>query len=306
MRKWNVLVVDDEPLNLEIIAEYLDEPGYSLDLVENPLNALEKLEAPGSQYDLVILDRMMPGMNGIELLRLIRADGRFRHIPVVMQTAASSPEQIREGIEAGAYYYLTKPYARQVLLAIVHAALDDADERSRKLGEDEQARSRKDALRLLRRADFSYSSLREARQLVDLLSSICPDPSAAALGLSELLVNAVEHGNLGITYAEKSRLRLEDGWEAEVARRLDLPEYHGRVATVAVEREAEAIRFTIVDQGKGFAWQNYLEMDPARAFDPNGRGIAMARQITFSSIDYEGCGNIVVAKVAIPRGSDVG
>ena len=302
MRNWHMLVVDDEPLNLEIIAEYLDEPGYVLDLVEDPMRALEKLEAPDSHYDLVILDRMMPGMNGIELLRRIRADGRFRHIPVIMQTAASAPEQIREGIEAGAYYYLTKPYAQQVLLAIVRAALDDVQERTAKLDEDEQNRSRKDALRLLTSAEFRFSTLDEARHLVDLLASMCPDPSAAAMGLTELLVNAVEHGNLGISYAEKSLLRLEDGWEAEVARRLALPEFAGREASARIERDAGEIRFTIADQGAGFSWQKYLEMDPARAFDPNGRGIAMARQISFSSIEYQGCGNVVVARVAIPSG----
>jgi len=299
MKKWHVLVVDDEPLNLEIIAEYLDDPAFALDLVENPLRALEKLEAPDSRYDLIILDRMMPDMNGIELLRLIKAEERFRHIPVIMQTAASAPEQIREGIEAGAYYYLTKPYEQQVLLAIVRAALDDVEERSGKLSADEQTQSREDALRLLTGAEFRFSSLDEARHLVGLLASMCPDPAAVGMGLTELLVNAVEHGNLGISYAEKSRLRLEDGWEAEVARRLALPEYQGRFAIARIARDSSEIRFTIADQGEGFTWQKYLEMDPARAFDPNGRGIAMARQISFSSIEYQGCGNVVVARVVL-------
>ncbi|MCX7176904.1 MAG: response regulator [Proteobacteria bacterium] len=306
MRKWRLLVVDDEPLNLEIIAEFLDDPGYDLDLVENPLRALEKLEAPDSKYDLIILDRMMPDMNGIELLRRIRAEERLCHIPVIMQTAASLPEQIREGIEAGAYYYLTKPYEPRVLLAIVHAALNDVEERSKWVSEEDRNKSRTDALRLLTRAEFSFSSLADAQHLVDLLASLCPAPTPAAIGLTELLVNAVEHGNLGISYAEKSRLRLEDGWEAEVLRRLDLPEYRGRVATVCMERDIGEIRFTIADQGKGFSWQNYLEMDPARAFDPNGRGIATARQISFSSIEYQGCGNVVLARLAIPGPQSTG
>lgn len=303
MRAWRLLVVDDEPLNLEIIAEFLDDPCFELDMVESALLALERLEAPGCNYDLIILDRMMPGMNGIDLLRRIKAEERFGQIPVIMQTAASSPEQVREGIEAGAYYYLTKPYEPQVLLAIVHAAMADIEERTKRVSEEQHARSQKDALRLLRRAEFSFSSLDDARHLGDLLASMCHDPATVLLGLTELLVNAVEHGNLGISYTEKSRLRLEDGWEAEVARRLTLPEYQGRVATVCIERDLDETRFIIADQGKGFSWESYLEMDPARAFDPNGRGIAMARQISFSSIEYQGCGNVVVAKVAVSRPS---
>jgi CheY-like chemotaxis protein/anti-sigma regulatory factor (Ser/Thr protein kinase) len=298
--KWRLLVVDDEPLNLEIIAEFLEGPDYGLDMVQNPLRALEKLEAPDSKYDLIVLDRMMPGMNGIELLRRIKTDERFRHVPVIMQTAASSPEQIREGIEAGAYYYLTKPYEPQALLAIVHAALDEVEERSKRISAEAEYESRTAALRLLTRAEFEFSSLDEAQRLADLLASLCPVPATAVIGLAELLVNAVEHGNLGISYADKSRLRLDDGWEAEVARRLESPEYRGRVATVCMERDGSEIRFTIADRGNGFSWQKYLEMDPARAFDPNGRGIALARQISFSSIEYRGCGNVVLARLPIP------
>lgn len=301
MRSWHFLVVDDEPLNLEIIAEYLDDPRFRLDSVASPRRALEMLQAPDSDYDLIILDRMMPDLSGIELLRIVKADPRFRHIPVIMQTAASTPEQVREGIQAGAYYYLTKPYASQVLLAIVQAALGDIRERAeQRIDEDARAQSLRSALALVQRAEFHFSSLADVRHLVALLAVLCPDPSGAALGLSELLVNAVEHGNLAISYAEKLRLRLDDAWEAEVERRLAQPEYRDRVATVLVERVAGEIRFTIADQGSGFSWQKYLDMDPTRAFDPNGRGIAMARQLSFSAIEYRGCGNVVVASVAVP------
>lgn len=300
MRKWQLLVVDDEPINLEIIGEFLDDPQYELVLLPDPLVALEKLEAPESRFDLIILDRMMPGMNGIELLRRIKAEVRFRHIPVIMQTAASSPEQVREGIEAGAYYYLTKPYQPQALAAIVHAALKDIEERMMTASGQDHARARDDAMRLLTCAEFSFSALDEAHRIAGLLASLCPDPAAVAMGLTELLVNAVEHGNLGITYAEKTRLRMEDGWEEEVNRRLSLPEYQGRRATARFERQQDEICFTVADQGKGFAWQRYLDMDPARAFDPNGRGIAMARQISFKSVEYQGCGNVVLARVGMP------
>ena len=121
-----ILVVDDEPLNLEIIAEFLEGDAYRLEFAATGEEAWSLLEVPDSAYDLVVLDRMMPGMNGIELLKRIKADERLSHLPVIMQTAAAAPDQVREGLAAGAYYYLTKPYDPEALQTIVRAALDDA------------------------------------------------------------------------------------------------------------------------------------------------------------------------------------
>jgi hypothetical protein len=115
------------------------------------------------------------------------------------------------------------------------------------------------------------------------------------------MVNAVEHGNLGVTYQEKAQLKWEGDWEGEIARRLTLPEYSDRVATIRVERlAAETVRFTISDEGAGFDWQKFLTFDPDRAYDPNGRGIAMAKMLSFASLEYQGLGNVVVATVGGP------
>jgi hypothetical protein len=57
---------------------------------------------------------------------------------------------------------------------------------------------------------------------------------------------------------------------------------------------------TIQDEGDGFDWQKYLDFDPERAFDPHGRGIAMARMMSFDALEYQGKGNTVVLKIARP------
>jgi hypothetical protein len=112
------------------------------------------------------------------------------------------------------------------------------------------------------------------------------------------MINAVEHGNLGINYREKTMLLMENDWRAEVERRLQLPQFSARVAQIRLERSAAGdIRFTISDQGNGFEWQRYLDFDPSRVFDPNGRGIAMAQRTSFSNLEYLGNGNTVVATV---------
>ena len=293
---WHLLVVDDEPLNLEIIGESLDDSEYRLSFAENGEVAWGALEATEVPVDLIILDRMMPVLDGLSLLKRIKADTRFASIPVIMQTAASAPEEVREGIEAGAYYYLPKPYELDALHTIVRAALSDV---AKWRGTEVSAQRRDEVLEMATRAEFNFRSLEQATQLAGALASLCPDPGPVALGLNELLVNAVEHGNLGITYAEKKRLRQNDGWNEEIVRRLGMPEYRNRVARVRVTRTEIELIFTVEDQGTGFDCTTYIEFDPDRAYDPNGRGIAMARQVSFCRLDYLGCGNVVEAAVSL-------
>ena len=155
------------------------------------------------------------------------------------------------------------------------------------------------AQQLINSVEYRFVTLEDVSTLVPVLAAMCPVPDVVAPGLSDLMVNAVEHGNLGVTYQEKSLLKWEGDWEAEIACRLALPQFSGRVATVKVERNAGAVVFTIADEGSGFDWQRFLTFDPERAFDPNGRGIAMARMMSFATLEYQGRGNVVVASVNI-------
>lgn len=294
MTQRQLLVVDDEVINLQIIREYLEDSGHQLELVTSAERAWECLTTDGRTFDLVILDRMMPGMNGIELLRQMKGDARFASIPVIMQTAATAPDQVREGIEAGAYYYLAKPYEPETLLAIVRAALVDVGVRE---SSRQQTLAHVKAMELLDQAEFRFRTLEQVGPLIQVLTSLCAEPETVASGLSELLLNAIEHGNLGISYADKKRLRLENTWDAEVARRMVLPEYAQRSARVRVARRPDHLEFTIIDEGGGFDWRRYLDFEPERATDPNGRGIAMARLMSFATLEYRGNGNTVVATV---------
>jgi len=304
MNKTLVLLVDDEELNLEILVEYFDgEDAFVLQTADSGESAWQRLQDPEINFKLILLDRMMPGLDGIGLLKKIKGDPRLSGIPVIMQTAANSPEQIREGLEAGAYYYLTKPYRRDSLLAIVHAALSDAEARN---ALSRQLHQHINSLQFLDHAEFSIRTLEEAGQLASFIAHACPNPDAAVMGISELLINGVEHGNLGLSYAEKCRLKQEDRWHEEITRRSALPEHAEKQVRLSYRRETDAITLRICDQGSGFSWQNYLEINPDRAFDPNGRGIALARMLSFSNVTYEGCGNIAVATIRCSNNTDCG
>lgn len=296
MKTIRILIVDDEPINLSIIAECLDSRGFILEFAENGAEAWDKLNSAEAQFDIMVLDRMMPVMDGMELLRRIKAEDRFQRMPVIMQTAAGLPEQVKEGLAAGAFYYLTKPYDPEALVAIVDAAAEKVIA-ARILNENTMTLI--SAMQLLREGEYTYSTLDEARSLVTLFSSLCPIPELAAMGLTEILVNAVEHGNLGISYNEKKQLKQNESWEQEVRRRLQMAPYCDRKVVAQAKRLPSAWEFTIIDQGEGFDWKRYLDFDPERAFDPNGRGIAIARQMSFTRLEYRGRGNEVSVEIRL-------
>ena len=295
--KTRILAVDDEALNLEILLEYFaDECALSLDTADGGEAAWALLQNPENDYKAILLDRMMPGLDGIGLLKRIKGDARLAGIPVIMQTAANSAAQIREGLEAGAYYYLTKPYRRDNLLAIVQAALIDAEARDAlRL----QLHSHINSLQFLKQAEFSIRTVDEASQLASFIARACPNAEMVVMGISELLINAVEHGNLGLSYAEKSSLMRDDCWRPEIDRRAALATNIEKEVKLQFQRDERSITLRVIDQGNGFDWQSFLEIDPERAFDPNGRGIALARLLSFSTLIYEGGGNTAVATISL-------
>jgi len=291
-----VLVVDDHALDRKLLSAYLQPEGYLIETAVDGVEAWERLLSDPDRFDVVLLDRSMPRMNGLALLARLKDDERLHMLPVILQTAATKREQVIEGIRAGAYYYLTKPYDVDMLLSAVRTAIEDY-RGYRDL--QEQVRKGVDGLRLVRQATFTFQTVAQARDLGALLANACPNPSATVVGLTELLVNAVEHGNLGITYEEKSKLHAHGDWVAEVERRLALPQNAAKLAAVTFERLDGRIEICIRDEGDGFDWQRYLHVDPNRAFDTHGRGIAMANRLSFNHLEYRGCGNEVVGTIEV-------
>lgn len=292
-----ILSVDDEPINLAIIAESLSEDGYLIDEAEDGEAAWSLISK--NRYDLIILDRMMPRLDGLSLLHRLKADPDWKAVPVIMQTAAANQNEVREGLAAGAHYYLTKPYEPDALRILVTMLIKDARELA---NVHHFSTSLGATLTLLEHGEFTFRTLAEAHDLAAALSSLCKEPSSVILGLLELLVNAIEHGNLCISYSEKTELRRTGCWEKEIARRLREGPYTERRARVSLQRDGDDLEFLICDEGSGFDWQPYLDFDPARAFDLNGRGIAMANNFSFSRLEYQGNGSRVLARTPAKEG----
>ncbi len=296
MKKTSILVVDDNPTTLHLLARILEEEGYEITCATNGLEAMNELRSRVDNFDVIVLDRMMPVMDGMEMTRKILADSDLKHIPIIMQTAADQPEQISEGIKAGVFYYLTKPIERKTLLSVVSSAVKEVEQR--RVLRAEMLRHRM-SFGLIQVLKGSCRTLDEAESLASFLANCFPDPDRALTGISEILINGVEHGNLGISYDEKTRLMDENKWREEVTRRLDLPEFKDKKVTVIFEKKENTYYLQVTDQGKGFNWKSFLEFDPSRASHNHGRGIAMANMIAFDRLVYNDQGNQVTAVMEV-------
>jgi two-component system, sensor histidine kinase and response regulator len=124
-----LLVVDDNPMNVEPLCDLLEAMGYRVATALDGATALQKVEE--DPPDLVLLDIMMPGMNGFEVCRRLKENPRHVRIPIVFVTALSDTEDKVKAIEAGGDDFLTKPFNRPVLLARIRSLLrlKDASDR---------------------------------------------------------------------------------------------------------------------------------------------------------------------------------
>jgi DNA-binding NarL/FixJ family response regulator len=120
-RQARILIVDDEPLNVDYLEQELESRGFATETAADGLEALERVAA--TPPDLVLLDVMMPGMDGISALRILKGDPETRLIPVVLMTALNAVEDRVRGIEAGADDFLSKPVDERELLARIRTAL---------------------------------------------------------------------------------------------------------------------------------------------------------------------------------------
>jgi len=117
-----ILVVDDDELVLVALVELLSPKGYRVSTALGGPQALEKIEK--DRFDLLILDIIMPQMDGYQLCQRIRAMERYSEIPIIMLTAKSGEEDKERGLEAGANLFLPKPISPQRLLEMIESTIE--------------------------------------------------------------------------------------------------------------------------------------------------------------------------------------
>jgi class 3 adenylate cyclase len=183
----SVLVVDDNEMNRDMLSRRLKAKGFAVELAEDGYKALEKLDA--TAFDLVLLDIMMPGMSGIEVLRKVRETRTAADLPIIMATAKAQSEDVVEALKLGANDYVTKPIDFPVALARVNTqlSLKRAGDEIRRLVGDLEVRNR-----FIRNTFGRYLS-------DEIVSSILENPEGLELGGQRRIVTILMSDLRGFT-----------------------------------------------------------------------------------------------------------
>lgn len=290
-----ILVVEDNRIERMFMEEQIKDLGHGMLTAENGQQALDTLRALERPVDVILMDKMMPVMDGLTAVRQIKDDKKLRHIPIVMITGAASAKDIQEGLDSGVFYYLAKPVNEDVLKSVLSAATREAAQH-RTL--NEELTRHKSSFNLIQTCKFSFRTIEEAESLSAFMAHCFPDAQRVLSGLAELMINSIEHGTYEIGYDRKSALVESGTLRAELQRRQAADEYKDRMVEAVITHKDNGVYVVITDQGAGFNWRRYLNIEPARAKDNHGRGIAQANAISFDKLTYNEQGNQAIAFVS--------
>lgn len=289
-----LLVVDSCQETQARIAEYLEGRGLSIITATDPVAAMAMIDMAAP--NLVITDLFLPDGGGLALTKLLQS--RREDCPVIAMTADSSGASIIQALRAGAVDYLHKPLAVEELAHAVQRA-------RHRLPVEMTDHSGVFRLEYLVTMHSHPDHIpHTVSWLLKTTGTSLPENRRLHVrgALQELLLNAVEHGNLEIRYQDKRRAIAEDRFEQLVAQRLAQPAFSQRNVSIQVlyERGAHSLRFRIADEGRGFQWRTYLRRgaDACSSEDANGRGIFLVHSF-FPDMTYNETGNEVTLLVPL-------
>ncbi len=248
--KKSLLIVDDEKDLTYILQKFFSYKGYDTDVAYTGEEAIEKIE--NKRFDLIILDIMLPGMDGYEVCKRIKIDRRFNLIPVLMLTVKDTEEDKLRGFRTGADGYIAKPF--------------DIDELDKYVKEIiEKNKILREEMGVIQKIEFSLESQFEYLEKVNNLmmqifhyTDLEPDEIwNARLALSEIGANAIEHGNKG---------------DREKAVKITFMIFKDRFV------------FEIEDEGEGFDYSK-VKNPLNEVLAERGRGLFLAQQ-SMDAVDF--------------------
>jgi len=293
-------IIGDDMGDLEAAAERLRAIGFSSMLVDGPSAIWDPAPGAGADVDVMLVRASLKPVEIVQSLESLRDNPRQAPVwTIVLSRHQSSADRPRL-IHAGARHLLTMPVEDATLSRVVRAALVDL---ATSKAIQDYVTSHKSAVGHMLSAVFEIRTIDEAQKLSTMLATNCPVPEKVAVGIWELLSNAIEHGNLEIDYDEKAKLLESGRFEGELARRLRQAPYADRVARVEFRRATKSIRLRVTDEGPGFDFRRFVEAE-VPTDRPNGRGICIARTLCFDRMTYRGQGNVVEVVMAIDQDED--
>ncbi|PIE17588.1 MAG: hypothetical protein CSA65_08565 [Proteobacteria bacterium] len=276
MAKAKILLVDDEALVREELGGLLDDEGFEVITGRDGAEGLTLFH--DERPDMVITDVRMPRVDGLSLVAQIRQESPTT--PVTVITGHGNETTAIQALRAGVIDFIKKPVRFDDLIAALsrmQAALQ--------LVRNEPPRLPSSAR--LREHCWVYELDNERGAIPNFVDAVLDtcfngiDRTLAmelSLALRELILNAVEHGNLGLTYEEKTHALEEGRLEQLLEDRRQKAPYQDRRVGVVVRRDREQLTFEVQDDGEGFDWRALPDpMDPSNLLADHGRGVLLAR-----------------------------
>ncbi|MBU1109898.1 MAG: response regulator [Candidatus Riflebacteria bacterium] len=285
-----ILVVEDDDATRSLMAMIIKRQGHETVSAPDGLEGLKTFKT--FQPDVVFTDIQMPNMDGLEMLEKIRK--LDSNALVIVNSTLDAPQYTLKALRLKANDYLVKPVMEKDIITLLN-----------KYAQVMQSRTRtREVYGLIYQRNLGmkiFNQLDLVCKIVDRLmletEHALPEQDRLGihLGLVEMLANAIEHGNLQITYDEKTEaLEGASGdWLKLVETRTSTAPYEDRTVNLEFNMSKERCEWLITDQGPGFAWNDIPDPnDPENLLASHGRGIMLTR-LQFDECSYLGSGNQV-------------
>ena len=283
-----VLIVEDDFASREFLINLVKLEGYQVFSASNGLEGIENYKK--YKPDLIVSDIQMPKMDGLQMLQKLRkekSDSIF-----IITTAYGSEDYAIDALRSGANNYLKKPIERKSLLSLLRKYNSLVE--SRKLAKKAEGKIISRFIKFEFNTNFRHITSIVSQLLNEIGSNIEEvEKTNIELGLDELITNAIEHGNLAISYKEKYEATEDNKLTELFEERMKNPELANKVIIIEYSYNKDWFEWIITDEGKGFDWQSIP--DPTTAghlMNLNGRGIFITHFL-FDEMEYIGKGNKV-------------
>ena len=295
-----ILIVDDQQVLRTLLVKFMKKAGLEPIEAEDGKKAIELYQA--TRPAVVLSDIMMPRMDGLTLLNEIKKIDSSA--VVILMTGYGNEDILLKALRGGAANYFKKPFNFHEIVEVVkhlikHQSEIDITKVYSPFLVEESKRF------VLTAGDADIFPI--INQIAMHLHNIATESETVnvKVGLEEMLKNAVEHGNLGITQEEKNSA-IEDGTFGDLLKsRLEDADRAKKEITVIANVTPDRFQVSIKDEGEGFDWRSLPELHPESLLQYSGRGIFLTR-IYFDKVEYNDRGNqVTLIKLKnAPRGSD--
>jgi CheY-like chemotaxis protein/anti-sigma regulatory factor (Ser/Thr protein kinase) len=288
--KPRVLIADDQDALRALLSRLLEREGFEPVEAADGLQAVELFR---SRSPLVVVsDVMMPRMDGLALLTEVKAIDRGA--VVILMTGQGNEDMVLRALRGGATNFFKKPFDVRELIQEIRRVVDFRLEAARATLYSPYLVA-EEKLFVIPRADSAFFPI--VNQMTLQLPCIVPEEEILNLkiGIEEMITNALEHGNLGISFAEKHRA-IADGTLAELLEeRGRASDEAGRAVRVRSKISPELFEVTVQDDGSGFDWRSLPAVAPETLMAYNGRGIFLTK-IYYDEVTYNERGTAVTLR----------